>query len=222
MCQAMPRRFLLALLILALLPLLAQAQRRGGSGHSARSTPGLGHRHSFVPTGYFLGDTPFFYSDYPFDAAIPEYAPSQPVIMRAAADTPSEAKPAPLLIELQGDHYVRYGGIQQSSQRATPAAEMPRPETTAGPGTQAQTTAADLAPTVLVYRDGHREEVPDYVIVGRVIYAHTNRDRDSEGDYDMSNIQLSALDIPATMRANRENGVRFVLPAGPNEVITRP
>jgi hypothetical protein len=24
------------------------------------------------------------------------------------------------------------------------------------------------------------------------------------------------------MRANRENGVRFVLPAGPNEVITRP
>ena len=99
---------------------------------------------------------------------------------------------------------------------------MPRPETTAGPGTQAQTTAADLAPTVLVYRDGHREEVPDYVIVGRVIYAHTNRDRDSEGDYDMTNIQLSALDIPATMRANRENGVRFVLPAGPNEVITRP
>jgi hypothetical protein len=218
----MPRRFILVLLLSALLPLLAHAQRRGGSGHSARSTPGfLGH-HRSVPTGYFLGDTPFFYNDYPFDQAVPEYAPSQPVIMRAAADTPSEARPAPLLIELQGDRYVRYGGVQQSSPRDTPAAKIPRPEISANPGAEAQTAAADLAPAVLVYRDGHREEVPDYVIVGRVIYAHTNRDRDSEGDYTMSNIQLSALDIPATMRANRDHGVRFVLPAGPNEVVTRP
>jgi hypothetical protein len=222
MCQAMPRRFILALLLAALLPLLAYPQRRGGSGgHSARSTPGfLGRHHSVIPTGYFLGDTPFFYNDYPFDQAMPEYAAQQPVIMRAAADAPSETRPAPLLIELQGDRYVRYGGIQSPSQRAMPAAEI-RPETAADAGAQTQ-TAADLTPTVLIYRDGHREEIPDYAIVGRVIYAHTNRDRDTEGDYGTTNIQLSALDIPATMRANRENGVRFVLPAGPNEVVTRP
>jgi hypothetical protein len=83
--------------------------------------------------------------------------------------------------------------------------------------------SADLSPTVLVYRDGHREEVADYAIVGRIMYAHRSDGAgESDASYGMKNIQLSALDIPATMRANRENGLNFALPSAPNEVVTRP
>src|SRR6202041_660919 len=79
-------------------------------------------------------------------------------------------------------------------------------------------------PTVLIFRDGHREEVADYAIVGCVIYAHRARASgdDDQNGYGLNNIQVSALDVPATVRMNRENGVSFVLPDGPNQVLTRP
>jgi len=35
-------------------------------------------------------------------------------------------------------------------------------------------------------------------------------------------IPLSELNIPESRKANEERGVRFVLPAAPNEVVTRP
>ena len=78
----------------------------------------------------------------------------------------------------------------------------------------------ELLATVLVYRDGRREEVPDYAIVGRVLYAHNIAG--DEPAYGVKNIQLSELDLPATVKANRENGISFVVPTGPNEVVTRP
>ena len=33
---------------------------------------------------------------------------------------------------------------------------------------------------------------------------------------------ISDLDLPATFQQNRERGVKFTLPAGPNQVVTRP
>jgi hypothetical protein len=35
-------------------------------------------------------------------------------------------------------------------------------------------------------------------------------------------VQLTSLDLPATLRENQARGSRFVLPAGPNEVAVRP
>jgi hypothetical protein len=60
---------------------------------------------------------------------------------------------------------------------------------------------------------------PEYAIVGNTIYA--------SGDYWQSghwtkNIEVSALNIPATIQANHEAGIRFILPSAPNEVVTRP
>jgi len=77
----------------------------------------------------------------------------------------------------------------------------------------------ELPPTVLIFRDGHREQVPEYAIVGSTLYA--------TGDYWQSghwtkNIRLSALNIPATVKANHDNRVNFMLPSAPNEVVTRP
>jgi hypothetical protein len=72
---------------------------------------------------------------------------------------------------------------------------------------------------VLIYRDGHSEQVPEYAIVKGVIY--TRGDYWRNGQWTKT-IQMLALNIPATIQANQKQGVRFVLPAGPNEVVTRP
>jgi hypothetical protein len=57
---------------------------------------------------------------------------------------------------------------------------------------------------VLVFRDQHKEEVQNYAIIGETLWTfapqHTQR------------IPLSALDIPATEKANDERGVTFRIP----------
>jgi hypothetical protein len=138
----------------------------------------------------------------------------------AAAETPTVKTPS-LLIELQGDRYVRFGGTTRSAEASSQARDGSAVAATSQPTIPSSHIAQEsLSPTVLIYRDGHREEVADYAIVGRVIYAH--RTHDEQIGYELNNIQVSALDVPATVRANRETGISFVLPAGPNEVVTRP
>jgi hypothetical protein len=61
--------------------------------------------------------------------------------------------------------------------------------------------------------------VSDYAIVGVVMYARGDY---WQNGYWTKNIQLSALNVPATLKANQDNGVKFTLPSSPNEVITRP
>jgi len=124
------------------------------------------------------------------------------------------------MIELQGNRYVRFGGSQQSAERGMNAA----PDYAADQaGNSLQVTQhpvrPELSPTILIFRDGHREQVPEYAIVGSTIYA--SADYWQNGHW-TKNIQLSALDIPATIQANHQAGVRFTLPAAPNEVVTRP
>jgi hypothetical protein len=166
--------------------------------------------------GFYLGDTPYFYADYPFDSFAAEPAPPT-VSVRSTTETPQEPKPAPLLIELRGDKYVRFGGGREVAAPPDYAAEsklMSAPRrVVASPGT------VEVPPAVLVYRDGHREEVSDYAIVGTVMYARGDYWKNG---YWTKNIQLSALNIPATMKTNLDHGVKFALPAGPNEVVTRP
>lgn len=228
----MAPRFIIVLLATAVLAPLSSAQRgafhgpaQGARGSSAPSA----HHRSAIPFGYFVGDTPFLYDDYPYGAATAESLASQFVVI-PASDTPS-IKAAPLLIELQGNRYVRYGGVDRGAKHdpsagETPGRQTPRqsePQSLITPdfSGQSSTRPAPLALTVLVYRDGHREEIPAYAIVGQIIYAH-NHGPDGQTEYGIKNIQLSGLDIPATMSANRENGVTFLLPSGPNEVVTHP
>jgi len=212
----MKRPALVLVAALALLAPLCGAQMRGGFHGSGRVGRGFGRSsygrgHNAFASSYFLGNAAFFYDDYPLEPVAPETAGPQVIVVQApAAEEAPQARATPLLIELQGDRYVRYGGVGQTGHDGAPERETLAQDP---PATRA------LRPTVLVYQDGHREEVPDYAIVGRVMYAHGG----GEGaGYGLKNIQLSSLDISATIRANRENGVAFVLPAGPNEVVTRP
>lgn len=222
----MARRLILVVIAAALLSRVANAQMRGGSRGFARGAyryTGSRHNRDAYARGYFVGDTPFLYDDYPFGSATPEPTLPQLVLQSmGAADVPS-AKIAPLLIELQGDRYVRYGGVARPAQpdagtRGVSTFEATSRSTIA----RSQIVQQDLPPTVLVYRDSHREEVADYAIVGRVIYVHRAGVDDGQPEYGLKSIQVSALDISATVKVNRESGVSFVLPAGPNQVVTRP
>jgi hypothetical protein len=186
---------------------MAQTRGAGFSRGAGVSFAGRSPFRSFGREGIFLGDP--FYADYP---AAPLTMPSQFVVVQQpapAADPQPATKLEPLMIELQGDRYVRFGGSQQSA----------TPDYANSPGIAERTVQPELPPTVLVFRDGHREQVPEYAIVGSTMYA--------SGDYWQTghwtkDIQLSALNIPATIQANHEAGVRFTLPSAPNEVITRP
>jgi hypothetical protein len=76
-----------------------------------------------------------------------------------------------------------------------------------------------MLPTIFVFRDGHREESSDYSIVSGIIYAKSEYWTDGAWT---KQIPLSDLNIPESRQVNQERGVKFVLPAAPNEVVTRP
>jgi hypothetical protein len=71
---------------------------------------------------------------------------------------------------------------------------------------------------VLVFRDGHREEIEKYLIQGDVVYA--SGDYWSTGSW-TKKISISELDVPATLKLNEERGGKFNLPSGPNQIVVR-
>jgi hypothetical protein len=127
------------------------------------------------------------------------------------------------MLERQGDQWVRVQGYRQSpapSQSApSRAAQAPNlPAAAAGPS-KATPPPHQLPPAVLVFRDGHKEELQKYSIIGGIIY--TSADYWSTGSWTRK-IPIAELDVAATLKQNRERGGKFALPSGPNEVVIRP
>jgi hypothetical protein len=182
--------------------------------------------------------TDFFNPDDIYSTGYP-VASEPPVILLQAAramanareypgrphDENAPPKPQPLVVELQNGRYVRVNSTpangevltaKPASNEAQDAKAMthssPAPAITASP-------THDLPPAVLVFRDGHSEEVRDYTIADGILYAR--------GDYYIDGywnkkIELSTLSVAETVQANTTRNVKFILPASPNEVITRP
>ena len=135
----------------------------------------------------------------------------------------------PLMIELQGDRYVRISSAaidgealplpskSTGSHFAKP--HIPSSATTPAPIVATASSVRDLPSVVLVFRDGHSEEVHDYTIADQFLYARGDYYTDG---YWNKKIDLSSLDLSETMQANSTRNVKFVLPSSPNEVITRP
>lgn len=61
-----------------------------------------------------------------------------------------------------------------------------------------------VPPTLLIFRDQHKEEVQNYAIVGQTLWNFAPQRTEK--------IPLSSLDIPATTKANEDRGVDFRLP----------
>ncbi len=207
-----------AFLLLALAVSLptANAQRAGFGGPHFSGHPshqfGMGRNESrpfpFYGAYGFFG-TPFYSSDF-YEAEYP--VASQPPVATTQPPIPApERTPAePLMIELQGDRYVAQGasdtaGSVISIQPASkPSAEVRR---------------EDLKPILLIFRDGHQEEVTDYTIANGALYASANYYSDGVWT---KKIELATVNIADTIATNQTRGVSFRLPASPNEVITRP
>ena len=173
---------------------------RGGRGFNR------GYRRSGYPYGYGLYGAPYYYSDDygPYEADYrPEPAPPPPV--QLVQEKP-EPLPDPVLLELHGTQWVKVGNFGEASEQAL-SSSAPAAST------------KEIPPAVLVYRDGHSEEVSSYSIIGRVMY--TKSDYYSSGSWTRT-IQLADLDLPATLKQNQQRGVKFDLPSGPDEVVIRP
>jgi hypothetical protein len=190
----------------------------GQTGHPSafrRSSP-----HTSLPFP-FLGD--FFNLDDLYSTGYP-VASQPPVILLQAARAlyaqPGTSQPKydhepatttqPLMIEVQNGRYVRVSGAATNGEPLSLASDKkPAPAP----------TAPALPPVVLIFRDGHTEEVRDYAIANGILYAQGNYYTDG---YWNKKIELSTLNLAATLQANAARNVKFILPASPNEVITRP
>jgi hypothetical protein len=185
-----------------------------------------------------------------------DYAPTSntiPSVIVVQAPAPPAQSPAtkieepkssaPLMIEWQGDRYVRRSSTSENS-RANQPDSMAEETPSAAKGEKAANRPVDSnhprrfsaaradqggqtfaqakkaqTPTTFIFRDGHHEQSNDYSIISGVIYAR--------GDYWTTGqwskqIRVSELDLPATIQANESEGVPFRLPTSPNEILTRP
>ncbi len=218
---------LAAIFILAAAATPSFAQHIGPPRRSISSFPSAHEAH--FPRTVYLG-SPLWFDDYaPRDSASP-----QVIVVQTPAPPPPSAhpmfdqrKPAdPLLIEWQGDRYVRRTSGSPGDAKPLPldyaAPANPHPPRAIPPVPPASVAAhvpVEPAPATFIFRDGHREQSSDYTIASGIIY--------TRGDYWITGswsrkIPIAQLDVPATLRANAGNGVPFRLPSAPNEIIIRP
>ena len=195
------------------------------AGGSARFHQGRGSGR-----GALLFPYPYYYPDSDAGYGSQPAAQPQVIVVPASTPVPPPAPPAPresLLIEWQGDHFVR----TTMSAKAAPGAEgvpdyseksalSPSAGARSAPATKDTVqTPRELPPAILVFHDGRREEVSEYTIMSGTIYSRA--DYWTTGSWTRK-IQIADLDVPATLRLNQERGVKFVLPSSPNEVVVRP
>ncbi len=212
----------------------AQMRRMSASAPAARTriSSGLGtrigfarmHHRRFFRSSVFL--PAFFYPDYDDDQYEPiaTQAPPQVIVVQAApAPAPAARSIEPLVLENQGGQWVRISSYGQSPARARSTQPDSAPASSlrsapAGPK-EAATPPTKVPRAVLVFRDGHKEEVKRYMIKGNIIF--TGADYWSTGSWTRK-VPVADLDVPATLKLNEERGGKFSLPSGPNEVIIRP
>ena len=226
---ALPVALLVATLFAASAP--AHAQVRGmtsarpphtGSsfrlnGRSRLVRPSRRHFYSGFPF-YPYDDYPYYDSDYepvrseesPADVLVAQ--PEQPPVPVAS---PVEA----LVLENHDGQWVRIptgGHLPISPGYSQPQASSLEPKST-GPK-EASQPPTKLPPAVLVFRDGHQEEVERYVVQGDSLY--TSADYWRIGSW-TRRIPMAELDVPASVKLNAARGGNFSLPTRPYEVVVR-
>lgn len=164
------------------------------------------------PRGYYGYGVPYYSDFYPayydsdYESAEPQPSPARTPEPVAVSVNP-QPPPSPALLELQGNQWVKVSSFTMSQQ----GGEVTNPPALLAP-------PKEMPPAVLVYRDGRTEEITSYSIIGPSIYAKS--DYWTNGAWTRT-IQIADLDLPATLKANQQRGVRFELPSSPNEVMIR-
>jgi len=134
------------------------------------------------------------YGYYPYGAtyAVPYYVP--------AYDASAGYDAGPYLYSGPPVEQTLHIVVDTPPARREVVADDVAPPTTA----KHESDAGPVDPTVLVFRDGHKQEVNNYAIMGQTLYVFDARTQ---------KIALGDLDVPATIKANDDRGVQFQLPA---------
>jgi hypothetical protein len=158
--------------------------RHGFGGPGVRISPGFGgfrergfHRHFFPSAGAYYWPYYGWGWDYPFFGDYDQGAYQQ-----------QPNQPVVIVVDPKSDE-------AQRSAPAPPQAQAPAPP---------PAPAEEQEPTVLVFRDGHKQEVKNYAIIGQMLW-----DFGAKGTH---KIPLADLDLDTTRKLNDDRGVDFVLP----------
>jgi hypothetical protein len=172
-------------------------QYQGPRFTTAPIPPNSGHHHN-----HFYPYYPMYYPYYP---VVDPYAYGGPVETGLAVTSEDEYRGGPTIFDRRGsgelhpNDYAR----EQAAQPASGSTAAALPEQTAR---EASPEPAQ-PPTILIFKDGHKEEVTNYAIVGNRLFDL------SPGHY--QKIAIADIDIPATQKANEDEGIEFKLPTLP-------
>ncbi|MBZ5569723.1 MAG: hypothetical protein LAN64_17990 [Acidobacteriia bacterium] len=155
--------------------------------HPRRHNQGSSYYPVYVPYAY-----PVAVAVEPEEEQEAEPDPPAPTIFEHRAT--SERMPADN--SRYGTHYLD----ARESQKPEPVPEVS--DNRVMPST---TPAQEQFPVLLIYRDGHEQEVRNYAIVGQTLY--------DLGAFVAHRVPLADLNLPATIKANDDRGVEFALPA---------
>jgi hypothetical protein len=173
---------------------------------------GTHHRHNQNQGFAYPYYVPYYIPYYPLmdpnDASVDE---------SAAPEDPNQYQGGPTIFDRRGP-----GAPAPNDFRAEkPRTAVPKPPSSvATPAVATNSVATPPEParaldpiviaqpsTILIFKDGHKQEVSNYAIVGSNLFDLTPGHR--------LKIALSDLDLPATQKANDDQGVDFKLPESP-------
>lgn len=187
-----------------------------------------GHRHHHDGNGnvnsyYIPYYVPYYVPYYPYDDSY--NGPMDPSAVQGPED-PEEERGGPTIFDRRGsgalapnDYQPARAGAPVPRPQSETAVVHPAPLTTESAGNnevlETKATESPVTPaisaqpaTILVFKDGHKLEVGNYAIVGSYLFDLTQGHR--------MKIALSDLDLPATQKANEDEGIDFDLPHSPD------
>lgn len=147
-------------------------------------------RHHRVPRGW-SGPAYYPYPVYTYPVYdTTNYADSE--------EQPEEPLPTPVPVQIQ---------IQVEDKRAKEPEPAAAVETRPAERTPVVSEPVEQGPaTVLVFLDGHQQEVRNYAIVGQTLY--------DLGTFVAHKIPLAELNLRETVKVNEDRGLEFRLPSG--------
>lgn len=179
----------------------------------AGGQPGHHHHHDGNNSGsaYYV---PYYIPYYPavdYDGPVADEAPPQ--------DAPDSYQGGPTIFDRRGSGERAANDYVPDRSRPVPRppsppvaprdGEDPAPATTAhiaDPPIAVPVTA--LQPTILIFKDGHKQQIGNYAIVGVNLYDLTPGRRQK--------VAIADLDLVATQKANDDEGNDFKLPQLPD------
>jgi hypothetical protein len=169
------------------------------------------HHHHFGYAYPYYPYYPYYVPYYPAEAY--DDGPGDPS-MADSQDDPEEDQGGPTIFDRRGPGQRAPNDYDTPSRKANvprpPAPVTAQREEPAAPvATKApEPSIAVQPPTILIFKDGHKQEVGNYAIVGTNLFDLTPGHR--------LKIALKDLDVVATQKANDDQGIEFKLPELPN------